>query len=729
LGKTQTAVEFCYRYGRYFYGGVFWLSFAQAENVAEEVALIGSERGLSVYQEAEQLSLADRINRVQRTWQEPIPRLLIFDNCEDDLLLKEWLPTTGGCYILLTSRRAEWPRELNVATLSLQVLRRPDSIRLLQHLAPNVGSDEADEVASEVGDLPLAIHLAGGFLHRYQQVSPSQYLSQLRDKDLLAHPSLQGHGLSHSPTGHALHVARTFALSLEQLSLQDEVDRMAQRLLLHVACFAPGEPLAQKVLRATAVDEADLTATLLMTDSLKRLVALGFLEADGQESVVMHRLLVSFVVKEFGETEMGQARTAVANSLSQQLTPYLHQAFQAGLPPVSPPQLRHMTDTALAHGMATAPWLTLALGRYLREVGEYAAAQSYLERGLQVAGDEGDFYTRGRLLAVLARAYYSQGFHRQAHQQTLEAERLLRLADVPQQQWLIRVLLRRGWAGLRLGQAQPALAAVNEAWQLSIAADDLPTSASCLNLMGSIHFFLLGEYKKAEDYFEQAKVAHQLISDPFGEATFFLILGECANAQGDYQRAKANMQEALRIIRRIGNRMRELSILTSLGEVLVQLGEYETAVTQLTHVITEAPADWTYAPIAYHALAEAYLGRGQVAEALRAVQMADALDPADDPFVAGIGWRVLGQIAAEQGELVVWTSDEIYTAEACFARSLQIFTEIDNQRERAIVLWLWAEYDLAHGDKVHGKQLWPEAQEIFIRLKLPLLIRRMNEEL
>jgi uncharacterized protein HemY len=192
---------------------------------------------------------------------------------------------------------------------------------------------------------------------------------------------------------------------------------------------------------------------------------------------------VSFVVKEFGETEMGQARTAVANSLSQQLTPYLHQAFQAGLPPVSPPQLRHMTDTALAHGMATAPWLTLALGRYLREVGEYAAAQSYLERGLQVAGDEGDFYTRGRLLAVLARAYYSQGFHRQAHQQTLEAERLLRLADVPQQQWLIRVLLRRGWAGLRLGQAQPALAAVNEAWQLSIAADDLPTSSSCLNLL------------------------------------------------------------------------------------------------------------------------------------------------------------------------------------------------------------------------------------------------------
>ncbi len=28
LGKTQTAVEFCFRYGRYFPGGVFWLNFA-----------------------------------------------------------------------------------------------------------------------------------------------------------------------------------------------------------------------------------------------------------------------------------------------------------------------------------------------------------------------------------------------------------------------------------------------------------------------------------------------------------------------------------------------------------------------------------------------------------------------------------------------------------------------------------------------------------------------------
>ncbi len=28
IGKTQLAAEFVHRYGRYFAGGVFWLSFA-----------------------------------------------------------------------------------------------------------------------------------------------------------------------------------------------------------------------------------------------------------------------------------------------------------------------------------------------------------------------------------------------------------------------------------------------------------------------------------------------------------------------------------------------------------------------------------------------------------------------------------------------------------------------------------------------------------------------------
>jgi hypothetical protein len=41
IGKTQLAAEFVHRYGRYFEGGVFWMSFAEPAAVPAEVAACG----------------------------------------------------------------------------------------------------------------------------------------------------------------------------------------------------------------------------------------------------------------------------------------------------------------------------------------------------------------------------------------------------------------------------------------------------------------------------------------------------------------------------------------------------------------------------------------------------------------------------------------------------------------------------------------------------------------
>ncbi|MCI0576808.1 MAG: hypothetical protein L0332_00340 [Chloroflexi bacterium] len=245
-------MEFAYRYGRYFSGGVFWLSFAETGNVAGEVAAVGSEQGLGLFAETDQLSLSDQVRRVQRAWQEPVPRLLIFDNCEAEELLLEWLPVSGGCRVLVTSRRGEWARLFGAAAVPLNPLAPAESSHLLQRLAPHLTLAEAEAVAQEIGHLPLALHLAGGFLHRYRQVSAAAYLAQLRDIGLLEHPSLQGRGASHSPTGHELNVARTFALTLDRLDPQEEVDGMARHLLTYAAAFAPGETLPQDLLRAVA---------------------------------------------------------------------------------------------------------------------------------------------------------------------------------------------------------------------------------------------------------------------------------------------------------------------------------------------------------------------------------------------------------------------------------------------------------------------------------------------
>jgi hypothetical protein len=301
IGKTQLASEFVHRYGQYFAGGVFWLSFADPAAVPTEVAACGGLGALALHPEFHTLPLADQVQLVQAAWQSALPRLLVFDNCEDEALLVQWRPPHGGCRVLVTSRRATWEVSLGIASLVLDVLPRVDSIALLHQFRPDLASNDLDldSIAAELGDLPLALHLAGSFLANYRyQVTPTEYLTQLQQPDLLAHPSLQGRQLTRdrSPTQHEQHVARTFALSYDRLDSNDPMDILARALLARAAYFAPGEPIPRGGLFATVAWEAEASEVALQAeDALRRLLDLGLLEPEGAGAVRLHRLLAAFV--------------------------------------------------------------------------------------------------------------------------------------------------------------------------------------------------------------------------------------------------------------------------------------------------------------------------------------------------------------------------------------------------------------------------------------------------
>jgi len=328
IGKTQLASEFVHRYGRYFEGGVFWMSFADLAAVPATVAACG--QSLDLHPSYASLPLDQQIRLVEEDWKKPVPRLLVFDNCEEEQLLDRWRPKTGGARVLVTSRRSRWDRALGAQTLSITTLPRSASIELLRRFRADVPADEPELnwIAAELGDLPLALHLAGSFLKCYAQVpygQPASYLEALR----------RGGGkLRLSPTSHEERVGRTFTLSVDRLAPENAIDVFARRLLARAAWFAPGEAIPRDllfktlppvrhgkalvdyfflgVLRALHETPEEPDAPFQAEDALARITSLGLLESGDTGALVMHRLVAELVRDSGGEEE---ARDAVEQSL------------------------------------------------------------------------------------------------------------------------------------------------------------------------------------------------------------------------------------------------------------------------------------------------------------------------------------------------------------------------------------------------------------------------------
>jgi tetratricopeptide (TPR) repeat protein len=406
VGKTQLAVEFAHRYGRWFPGGVFWISFAGESEGAIHAAIAASAQYLEL-PGYDRLELAQQVALVRRAWNDPLERLLIFDNCEDARLLAAWKPKQGGCRVLVTSRVSEWPAEMNLERLPLRTLPRPQSIELLSRylstpqrplpadyntLLTAYGSllTDLDAIAAELGDLPLALKLSGSYLKRYRDVSPAAYLDALRQTDPLAHPALRGAWLHPAldATGHDVDVGRTFALSYERLRpTASDTDRLALALLARAALFAPGEPIPRSLLLATATGETDHESDSMpvATDALHRLSELGLAEVEegataGEDTVRLHRLVAAFAraaaADETAQTGVEQAVIDLAYEQNMAGYPAALRAWDV--------HLRHVTQAALEREDNQAVTLATNLGYYLKMSGDLAGARPYHERALAI---------------------------------------------------------------------------------------------------------------------------------------------------------------------------------------------------------------------------------------------------------------------------------------------------------------------------------------------------------
>jgi tetratricopeptide (TPR) repeat protein len=236
IGKTQTAVEYAYRY-RDEYRYILWVSAAASDLLITGFVELATVLNLPEREEQDQ----NRIVAAVKLWLEQHGQwLLILDNADDFALIEDFLPVDSQGHILITTRAQAAGNLANSIAVekmdqqegTLLLLRRAKvlAIDVLLEKAPVQDRAKAEEIVKEMGGLPLALDQAGAYIEE-TKCSLAAYLERYRQRQTTLLQRRGGIGKEHPEP-----VARTWSLSFEQV---EKLNPAAADLLRCCAFLSP----------------------------------------------------------------------------------------------------------------------------------------------------------------------------------------------------------------------------------------------------------------------------------------------------------------------------------------------------------------------------------------------------------------------------------------------------------------------------------------------------------
>lgn len=666
VGKSSVAREYAWR-NREQYSIVWWLG-AQTENgIIDGLLRLGAMFERDLDQLADRRAAARRvINSLLGGLEKPI--LMVFDNLEEEGLMRRWLPRTGS-RALLTSRNAAWSAD--VTPIALQAWALDTAIAYLQRESgrTDLSDTAAHAIAERLGALPLALAHAAASLRQARVITPERYLDRVNAYLKSAPRSAEypqsvfatfntAIAQAEKEAGGAAAVL-AFAALFDPDAIPDELFRQP------IEKYAEGlQPILPE--GGTALDLRSAIADDLRLDealgALDRLSLLSFSPTSRTNAV--HRLVQLAARDSVAGT--GSAWSECAATVADSAFPEVD--FPAW--PQCERLLAHARSAlnALPRESAFLPAGRLA-GRcavYLRERGEYTGAEPLQRRALSMleAALGCDHPEVGTSLNDLAQLRLLQGSYAEAESRYAGALAIFENQREPDPRKIGTVLNSLSCVYYEQGgyeRAEPLLTRVLTIWEESLGSSH-PNVARALNNLAGV-YYAQGRYDEAETYAIRAlTVAEVALGHEHPQvATYLNNVAEMHFIRKRYDEAEPLLARALTIWEQAGFGPEHPDIamtLNVMGDVYEATERYEEAESVHTRALAIREKilgpDHQAVATSLNGLANANLRQRRYEKAetmlLRAKEIREkALGP-DHPDLA-IGLRDLAGVYEAQGRL------------------------------------------------------------------------------